>query len=532
MKILITKLFFILSYGLFATTFTTVSNGDWNDNSTWDANGKPGTYWGTSDQVVINHTINLDQNVGYAGSLTINSSGSLSSTNRNVALYNGASIIANGNLTVNNLTLNATSNGSITAPLEVDNNLVVGTNSTLICTNTVDVNNKFTNNGGVVTFNNATYIDGNLENNDGTITFNGPTIVNGNVDNNNSNAVLNVNNDIDISGNVKLNSSSELNIVDGAEMNVDGNFTANSGTSANIDGRLNVDGNFTNNGGEIENNGVVDISGNFTQNGGTFTNNGVMLVNGNFRVNGGGTVNGTGILRTDNITNYGTISGSNDICGLDDATATSTAGGGAYSGGTTYCTESAAAALPIELAYFKASFKDHVVYFEWKTLSETNNNFFTIEFSADGENFKPIAKELGAGNSTKEILYSKSLIDASIKKGYFRLKQTDFDGKFTYSKEVFIEHRKSNLNDKISVYPNPNPGQQLFVELEDVSSGSYRIDLLNSSGVRINSKDIAIEEFTTYTEINLLDRETLPKGVYFVRISSFEEVTIKKVIVK
>lgn len=531
MKYLVLTVLFLLKTSLFAIVYTTTSDGDWTDASTWDANGSPGSYWGATDQVIINHDVILNQNVGYAGSLEITTGNSLSSTTRNIALYNGANLTSIGNLTVNNLTLNSASNGAVSGTLVVDNNLVVGSGSSLVCSNVTEVRNKFTNNGGTVTFNNETTIDGNLENNNGTITFNDNSTINGNVDNNNSSAVLNFNADTDISGYVKLNSSSTLNMASGVEANVGGNFTANSGSTFNNEGRINVDGNFTNNGGTIQNDGIVDIAGNFTQNGGVFTNDGVMVVEGNFRVNGGGTVNGSGLIRTNSITNYGTISGSNDICGLDDSTNPSTSGGGAVSGSTTYCTESASAALPIDLAFFNAEMHLGYVHFSWKTYSEINNDYFQIEWSENGESFKVLKQIEGAGNSNKPINYEWSISEQEVSGGYFRLKQVDFDGKYSYS-EVISNQKKNNLEKNILIYPNPNLGEALYISINNLAQESYQIEILNNNGHLVKEIKLANTNKEYFSDINLIEGQTLSKGIYLIRVSNSTETTFNKLIIK
>ena len=531
MKTIVLSIFLLIQSSLFAVIYTTSSDGDWTDASTWDANGSPGSYWGAADQVIINHDVILNQNVGYAGSLEITAGNSLSSTNRNIALNNGASLTSVGNLTVNNLTLNSTSNGTISGTLVVDNNLVVGNGSTLICSNVTEVGNKFTNNGGNVTFNDETTIDGNLENNNGTITFNSNSTINGNVTNNNASAVLNFNADTEITGFIKLNSSSTLNMASGVEANVGGNFTANSGSTFYNEGRINVDGNFTNNGGTIQNDGITDIAGNFTQNGGTFTNDGVMVVEGNFRVNGGGTVNGSGLLRTNNITNYGTISGSNDICGLDDSTNPSTTGGGAVSGSTTYCTESASAALPIDLAFFNAEKHLGYVHFSWKTYSEINNDYFQIEWSENGATFKVLKQIKGAGNSNYPLNYEWSTSEQEVSNGYFRLKQVDFDGKYSYSKTVSINSSASSIkNGTFSLYPNPLVGQKLKVDVNDFEVATYKAEVVDLKGQVLSAKIFTVSEKNvrrTYEVEHLI----LPKGVYFVRIQGDHFYEMQRLIV-
>lgn len=92
--------------------------------------------------------------------------------------------------------------------------------------------------------------------------------------------------------------------------------------------------------------------------------------------------------------------------------------------------------LPIELAYFKATCSKDEVQLHWVTMTETNNAFFTIESSDNINEFRPIAVVQGAGNSNEMLEYS---IDVETKAKYFRLKQTDFDGKFTYSDVIAVD---------------------------------------------------------------------------------------------
>ena len=101
--------------------------------------------------------------------------------------------------------------------------------------------------------------------------------------------------------------------------------------------------------------------------------------------------------------------------------------------------------LPIELLSFDGSKKDDYNLLKWTTASENNNDYFTIERSEDGENWKIIDIVDGTGNSTSNINYS--LIDDSHKNviNYYRLKQTDYDGKFElFEKIVGIDNRLSN----------------------------------------------------------------------------------------
>ncbi|HPF00706.1 MAG TPA: hypothetical protein PKY63_08575, partial [Bacteroidales bacterium] len=93
--------------------------------------------------------------------------------------------------------------------------------------------------------------------------------------------------------------------------------------------------------------------------------------------------------------------------------------------------------LPIDLIFFKSICDGNSAVLYWSTATETNNAYFTIE-AAESANadFVPVAKVNGAGNSNEVLNYSVE-VESSAK--YFRLKQTDYDGKFTYSDVIAVD---------------------------------------------------------------------------------------------
>lgn len=115
-----------------------------------------------------------------------------------------------------------------------------------------------------------------------------------------------------------------------------------------------------------------------------------------------------------------------------------------------------ASPLPIELISFSVFSEDEVVVVSWVTASEKNNAKFTVERSIDGNNFEFVKETKGAGTSQKIIQYNQT--DEKPYKGisYYRLKQSDFDGKTSYSKLVSIQIK--NKQEQLSVYPNPSEG--------------------------------------------------------------------------
>lgn len=131
-----------------------------------------------------------------------------------------------------------------------------------------------------------------------------------------------------------------------------------------------------------------------------------------------------------------------------------------------YVTITVESGLPIELLYFKGD--PHIVYNKlyWETLSENNNDYFTIEKTRDGTYFYNIAIIKGAGNSSQKLYYQ--YLDHDIEDGinYYILRQTDYDGKFKYSEIISVDNRKEFSPTLIKV--SNTLGQEVTNELRGV----------------------------------------------------------------
>lgn len=126
--------------------------------------------------------------------------------------------------------------------------------------------------------------------------------------------------------------------------------------------------------------------------------------------------------------------------------------------------------MPVTLLDFRARAKSKVVEIEWETTSEINNDYFTIEKSRDGKNWEKYKDVPGAGNSNSLKEYSE--IDYSPFNGvsYYRLKQTDFNGEYEYSKVVPVVLSVQQTH----VYPNPIK-DWLFVDNINASNTELRV---------------------------------------------------------
>lgn len=176
--------------------------------------------------------------------------------------------------------------------------------------------------------------------------------------------------------------------------------------------------------------------------------------------------------------------------------------------------------LPISLKNFAAEYVGEVVSIKWTTASETNNDFFTIERSNDAIHFEEIIYRSGGGNSSVERDYFE--VDSKPLNGisYYRLKQTDFDGKSTYSSTVSVQ--SYSKNNEFTVYPNPSSGiyNLLFNESYDELK---QINVFDYTG-RIVFKS---ETVSNYFYLDICKQ---PNGIYFIEINVEGIITRKKII--
>ncbi len=126
---------------------------------------------------------------------------------------------------------------------------------------------------------------------------------------------------------------------------------------------------------------------------------------------------------------------------------------------------------PVELSSFSATVVDGRVNLIWTTATEKNNRGFEIERKSAGSDYSMIAFVNGNGTVTTPNHYS--YIDNNDIRGIntYRLKQVDFDGKFTYSNEISIDVPAATDFVLQQNYPNPfNPSTMIKYSVPNASN--------------------------------------------------------------
>jgi len=173
--------------------------------------------------------------------------------------------------------------------------------------------------------------------------------------------------------------------------------------------------------------------------------------------------------------------------------------------------------LPVKWLTFNATKMDrNNIQLAWTTASEINNKGFDIERSFDGKNFTNIGFVKGTGTSNNTNKYSFIDANANGFEVYYRLKQMDFDGKFSYSNIVKISNSDKVDFDIVEVQPNPFDNE-LSVKLNTSSDKNIQVFVYDSKGALVSERNLnAIFGLNT---IAIENANILPKGFYVLKVT-------------
>lgn len=284
----------------------------------------------------------------------------------------------------------------------------------------------------------------------------------------------------------------ETTINEGTVIIISGNLKINRSCDLNIKGTLIVEGKVTN-GGNIYANG-----------------NGVMIAKKDWDGIGGIYANGNSSVALMDGYNGVFVPHKNKITNLADAKNVYAEGEFGYADTTQSAYKKAAKVLkdystllPITLNYFTASQYEEEIHFEWQTAAEVNNDFFTVEYSIDGVNFNELLRENGNGTTSQTNDYSAT-ISANDFFGitYFRLKQTDFNGEFSYSD---IQILNVSNSESVSIYPSRNS------QTITISGDFEQISFCDTYGKTISLPQLSENSFST---------NSLIPGIHYVIVST------------
>jgi hypothetical protein len=168
--------------------------------------------------------------------------------------------------------------------------------------------------------------------------------------------------------------------------------------------------------------------------------------------------------------------------------------------------------LPIEIDEFYAECSNSHVAIYWSTVSETNNDYFTLERSDNTTDWNYVTTVAGAGNSNETVYYS--YIDEIMSNDvYYRLKQIDYDGKFSYTSMININC--DNDAQEVLMYPNPII-DEFIISIKNLNCDTADINFYNNAGQLVYIKKLYD---LTNNKKQTINMSSLAEGIYFVNFN-------------
>ncbi|WP_276497261.1 SGNH/GDSL hydrolase family protein [Pontibacter litorisediminis] len=193
---------------------------------------------------------------------------------------------------------------------------------------------------------------------------------------------------------------------------------------------------------------------------------------------------------------------------------------------------SPAVPLPVELKSFHAAKSATGVLLEWETASEVNNDRFEVERKLENEPFTLLGAVPGAGDSQLPLKYT--FRDVGLPEGqvYYRLRQVDTDGTFSYSKVVAV-HSKRTTAPTARLYPNLVTGsEELNLTIGGLEEHApVSVALVNSTGKSLSQQTMQTGGQGGLRE-NFRLPPNMPKGMYFIELRAPGHVQRLKLLVR
>jgi alpha-tubulin suppressor-like RCC1 family protein len=176
--------------------------------------------------------------------------------------------------------------------------------------------------------------------------------------------------------------------------------------------------------------------------------------------------------------------------------------------------------LPVTWLYAQAQLLNNIVLVKWATALESNTQIFEIEHSTNGLSYSKIGTVTAAVNSSSTQRYEYLHNSLAIGKNYYRIKQIDLDGRFTYSSIIVLQSNGSKESTIIAPNPAHNEASLFFSH-----TGTKIIQL-----VTINGKILLTEKISKENSSYQLNMSNLIPGIYILRLQTENGLETYKII--
>ncbi len=165
-----------------------------------------------------------------------------------------------------------------------------------------------------------------------------------------------------------------------------------------------------------------------------------------------------------------------------------------------------AASIQSQSLTFNAAKKGFAADLSWISTTGERNDYFVIERSGDGQNFRTLAKIDGKGSAGERLYFNELDENPLPGDNFYRLRLIYADGNETYSDVQILNFPTTS---RLDIFPNPTSGQA-WMDLKDFTGKNVEITLVNQVGLAV--RVLKFENVSQAPES--LDLTDLPNGFY------------------
>ncbi len=178
-----------------------------------------------------------------------------------------------------------------------------------------------------------------------------------------------------------------------------------------------------------------------------------------------------------------------------------------------YFANKASVTLPLDFITFTGRIDGDDALLNWETANEVNTSFFEIEKSVDGRNFT-VAGNIPAANLPGTNRYAFKDANIALQSTavlYYRIKQTDSDGRFTYSTTVAL---RFDNKPGFRFYPNPVTNSANLVVTINASE-QLQLRVIDIAGREVKRQ---MHRLTAGSTSVAVDVEGVANGMYYLEV--------------
>ncbi|MFM7015416.1 MAG: hypothetical protein ACKOX3_03715 [Bacteroidota bacterium] len=181
--------------------------------------------------------------------------------------------------------------------------------------------------------------------------------------------------------------------------------------------------------------------------------------------------------------------------------------------------------MVIELLSLTASEREDYNLVDWTTLSEKNNDYFTLERSSNGVDFRPITAMKGTGTSNVQRTYMYKDMNPMRGVSYYRLSRTDVDGSFKRSKAIAVRRHFSSYFQIDPVESAQEGTYQLNIITENF--GVYELNIVDMTGEEVYAEKIKVNQNEITHPLDLTKLNSGDYDCYIQDVVNHQKIKIK-----